>query len=243
MIATPAEQARLLDLADLDTQLDQLDHRRRTLPEHDEIAELMAARQSVTEALVAVNTALSDAEVAQERADDDLRPVKERLARNQQRTEDGSVTDPKALRGLLDEIDHLKVRISKLEDSQLEIMQVVEDAAAQQRQAQSNRDAVDVRLREVVAARDRQVGHVDDEIASRRADRRGIVDELPADLVALYEKIRARSGLAAARLVEGRCTGCRLQLTSADLHRYAAARPDEVLRCVECDRILVRDEG
>ena len=93
MIATPAEQARLLDLADLDTQLDQLDHRRRTLPEHDEIAELMAARQSVTEALVAVNTALSDAEVAQERADDDLRPVKERLARNQQRTEDGGDGD------------------------------------------------------------------------------------------------------------------------------------------------------
>ena len=58
--------------------------------------------------------------------------------------------------------------------------------------------------------------------------------------MALYEKMRAQHGVGAAALRGGRCEGCHLSLNTVDLARIRAAPPDEVLRCEECRRILVR---
>ena len=61
------------------------------------------------------------------------------------------------------------------------------------------------------------------------------------DLVALYEKIRASSGgIGAAVLRQRRCEGCNLELNQVDINRLTAAPQDEVLRCEECRRILIR---
>jgi predicted nucleic acid-binding Zn-ribbon protein len=67
-----------------------------------------------------------------------------------------------------------------------------------------------------------------------------VAAEEPADLLALYEKLRAQHGVGAAALRGSRCQGCHLSLNTVDLNRIRAAAPDEVLRCEECRRILVR---
>ena len=64
---------------------------------------------------------------------------------------------------------------------------------------------------------------------------------LPTDLLDLYEKLRASSGgIGAAALHRGRCEGCHLQLNTTDLNNLRDAPPDDVVRCEECRRILVR---
>jgi len=74
----------------------------------------------------------------------------------------------------------------------------------------------------------------------RLAGRKPLAADLPADLIKLYEQIREHTGMGAALLRAGRCEGCRLELTPTDLQRIRSAPPDEVLRCEECRRILVR---
>ena len=67
------------------------------------------------------------------------------------------------------------------------------------------------------------------------------LESTQAMLDAHAERIRTRGGgVGAAELRQGRCSGCQLQITNADLMRFRAAPADEVLRCEECDRILVR---
>ena len=59
--------------------------------------------------------------------------------------------------------------------------------------------------------------------------------------MALYEKLRGqKGGVGAAALRARRCGGCSLELNAADLGVIAKAPSDEVLRCEECNRILVR---
>ena len=53
---------------------------------------------------------------------------------------------------------------------------------------------------------------------------------------------RAQHTVGAAALNRGRCEGCHLSLNTVDLGRIRAAPPDEVLRCEECRRILVRTD-
>ena len=69
-----------------------------------------------------------------------------------------------------------------------------------------------------------------------------LVAALPADLVALYEKIRDRSGVGAGLLRHGRCGSCQLQLSASDLSRIREMAADEVVRCEECGAIMVRTE-
>ena len=57
----------------------------------------------------------------------------------------------------------------------------------------------------------------------------------------LYEKIRAQSGgVGAAELKQRRCGGCRLELNNVEIGELRDSDPDEVMRCDECRRILVR---
>ena len=87
---------------------------------------------------------------------------------------------------------------------------------------------------------DEAVGKLSQEAKDLAATRAPIAAKLPADLLKLYEKHRASTGLGAAALKAGRCSGCQLQVTVADLDAYRRAPAEQVLRCAECDRILVR---
>ena len=95
-------------------------------------------------------------------------------------------------------------------------------------------------MRAEVAVRDAEVGKLSTEAKAIASSRASEAEKVPAPLLALYEKIRAHSGLGAAKLHRGRCSGCQLELTVSDLDAYRKAPQNEVLRCVECDRILVR---
>ena len=89
--------------------------------------------------------------------------------------------------------------------------------------------------------RDAAVEAIDDEAGTATAERERIVAQVPDELLALYDKVRAQyGGLAAAELRARRCEGCRLEINGADLREIAAMPDDEVLRCPECSRILVR---
>jgi hypothetical protein len=66
---------------------------------------------------------------------------------------------------------------------------------------------------------------------------------LPEDLLSLYEKLRVSSGgIGAAALHRGRCEGCHLQLNTTELNQLRDAPPDDVARCEECRRILIRTD-
>jgi len=61
------------------------------------------------------------------------------------------------------------------------------------------------------------------------------------DLIDRYEKLRARlGGVAVARLVGGRCTGCNLLLPTSEVDRIRHEDPDTLVFCEQCGRILVR---
>ena len=239
--ADPAVQARLLALQEIDSSIAQLQHRRRSLPEHAELQRVRAESDGLGADLVAADTAVADLEGDQARAEADLDPVRERLARNERRIADGTVPDPKALASMIDEVEHLKKRISDLEDAELDVMEQLETASAEQQRLRSRAAEMDQVMAEVTNRRDAELAVLDGHVADARNDRAGIAPDIPADLMALYDKLAAsHNGVGAAELRQGRCTGCQLEVNAADLRAIAAAGADEVLRCEECGRILVR---
>ena len=206
--ADSGSQLRLLDLQAIDTALAQLEHRRRTLPEHAELARLKAEQTTVSSDLVAADTAVSDLELEQTKAESDLEPVRERLARNQRRIADGSVPDAKALSSMVAEVDHLKKRIGDLEDAELEVMEQLEQAVAERDRLRGRVDELAGAVAEVTARRDEQLAALDAEVGQRRRNAAAIAPAVDPPLLALYTKIAAsHGGVGAAELAPAAAPG------------------------------------
>jgi predicted nucleic acid-binding Zn-ribbon protein len=185
--------------------------------------------------------AVDDLTREQKKADQDVEQVKARRTRDQDRMDKGLVTSPKDLERMQQELVSLSRRISELEDTELEVMEQLETAQADRARLTERLAAIDARTTELTVSRDATAGDVTQEAAQVTDQRKVVADGLPADLLALYEKVRAqKGGVGAAALRARRCGGCSLELTAADLGTIAKAPLDEVLRCEECNRILVR---
>lgn len=177
----------------------------------------------------------------QRKADADVEQVKTRLTRDQERMDQGLITSPKDLNRMQSELGSLARRISDLEDLELEVMEQLETAQRQHDLLVSRLAELDSRAAEVARRRDEKAGSLNVEVAAVTAERKTAASGLSEDLLSLYEKLRAqKGGVGAAALRARRCTGCSLQLTASDLSQIAKASMDEVLRCEECQRILVR---
>lgn len=211
------------------------------MPAAARAAELERALAGLDDRLVAARTIVTDLEREQAKADADVDLVRQRAAKDQQLLDSGGITNAKQLESLRQELQSLARRQSDLEDIELEVMERLEGAEAAQTALAGERAAVAAELAEVVAERDEALAGLDADAAGARAEREALAAEMDPDLLRLYEKLRAdHGGVGAAALYRGRCEGCRLQLPPVDVERIRVAAPDEVLRCEECRRILVR---
>jgi predicted nucleic acid-binding Zn-ribbon protein len=231
----------LLDLQACDAALDRLANRRRSLPEIADIARLDARLTELRDQIVAVETEISDIAREERKIEADIDVVRTRMAKDQQRLDTGSVGSPRELENLQSEVASLTRRRGTLEDLELEQMELREEAEKRLGALQDEAAGLQAHRESAVERRDAVFAEIDRDAAKTTADRSLLAPQLPDDLVALYEKIRAASdGVGAAPLKGTRCEGCHLSLSPVDVTRIRSAPEDEVVRCEECRRILVR---
>jgi uncharacterized protein len=241
--ASPEAQLRLLELADLDAELGRLDHRRRGLPEHAELSQLEQRDRELRDEMAALEAREGDLKREQGKADADVEQVRSRISRDRARLDAGQVNSPRELESLQSEIESLLRRQSDLEDVELDVMERLEAAQARLKEVAAERATIRTDIDAVTARRDVALAEIA-ELTGKAADRRAaVVAEEPADLIELYERLRAQhGGVGAAALRLGRCEGCHLSVNTVDLNAIRAAAADEVVRCEECRRILVRTD-
>lgn len=240
MNAAPEVQLRLLDLQALDAKLDQLAHRRRTLPGLAEHAALELRYGQLSDLLVAAAAAETDLAREQVKAEAAVDQVRARADRDRGMLDGGHVGAKEAV-NLQSELDSLARRQSALEDEVLEVMERVESAAARSAELAKQRDAAEADRDRAAAGLAADRATIDKDAAFARQQREVLAVDMPADLLALYEKIRAQyGGIGAAAIVRRRCEGCRLELDISEVNAIKAAAPDLVLRHDSCRRIIVR---
>jgi uncharacterized protein len=230
----------LLVVQEHDTVLDQLRHRRATLPERAHLA-------AVEHRLIELDAQLADArvrrdEVAARQAalEAEIATADARIIEVEKRLYGGTVSASRELTAMSEEVDHLKARRSATEDKVLEVMEEREPNDLEVVLLETTQADLD---NEVIAARDALAAAeqaMDIELSAKQAERDAAAVEVPADLAATYERLRSKlGGVGAAKLVGTQCSGCHLTLPATELDRVRHAKPDELFFCDQCGRILV----
>ena len=169
--------------------------------------------------------------------------VRARAVKDAELLDSGAVASAKQLTELQHEITSLKRRQQELEDAELELMERLEEARSAAEAAVQDRDRLAEQADAAKARLTEAMADLADQYRATVADRAEIVGTIPPDLLALYEKIRTdKDGLAAVQFAQNQCGACQLQMVPADLKAVKSAPVDEVVRCEECRRILVRSE-
>lgn len=240
MNADPAAQRRLLDLAAVDAELTRAAHRRGSLPELAEIAQIDKALQTSRDSLIVAETSASDLDRDIRKLEAEIDQVRAREDRDRGLLDSGSISSGKQLEDLQHELATLRRRQTVLEDDLLEVMEQREATDVDLEKGRAALADIEQRHLDATRRRDEALAELDSIEVHGAQNRRILTGELPTDLVMLYERIRARNGTGAALLRAGRCGACQLELDRTAIGHLREASPDEVVRCEECGVVLVR---
>lgn len=224
-----------------DTALDRLRHRRLTLPQRTDLAQLEDDVAALERRLAEVAEQRDGVARRQKRLEDELASVEAKIAEIEKRLYSGAITVPRELQAIQGEVESLRRRRSDLEDAVLEAMgerEPLDDEVSRLEAERAQADADGGGLRAAIAEAE---AAIDAEMANEREARQTAAATLPAELSTLYEQLRSKlGGVGAARLVNGRCSGCHLALPATELDHIRREPPDAVIRCDQCGRLLVR---
>ena len=229
----------LLAVQDLDTALTQLQHHRAHLPERAARADALAAVAAATATLDSVATrrqVIADGQAKLERS---LRELDARYA-------DLAAKLPRTMvvreaEALMAEQQSVAARRSSVEDEELALLEEDEGLDGEEAGGRQAFAAAEERVRSADGALAEVEAVLDEQEAELRQRREATAADVPEELLKRYGELRDHfGGVAVARLVGGRCTGCHLALANAALERIRSAPPDALVECEECGRILVR---
>ena len=238
MNASPADQARLVEVAQLDARIRQADNARKNPPQAGRVQELLRRRQELSQELTIRLGARDDLRSELARIESDVAVVDARAARDTDRL--AASSNSKEAQGLESELGALARRKSDLEDAELAVMERLELADAAVAEQEALIAATNAEGAELSAEGKRAVAEATAAFDAATRDRAAVAGAVPADLMGMYDRLAVRSA-GAAFLRRRTCEGCHMVLAGTDLQVLRQAAEDDVVTCPECGCILVRD--
>ena len=239
MNATPADQRRLLDLADLDARIVRADTARRNPPQAARVNELVARRQELSQELTTRLGVRDDLQAELKRIESDVAVVDARRARDTERL--AASSNAKEAQGLESELASLARRKSDLEDGELDVMDRLEQAEASVSEQEALIAEINAEGARLSAEGKQSVADATAAFEQSTRDRAAVAGSIAADLLAMYDRIAQRT-TGAGLLRRNTCEACNMVLSGTDLQAVRQAAPDTVVNCPECGAILVRTE-
>ncbi len=231
----------LLEVQGRDTTLDQLAHRRATLPARADLQAVEERLADIGDRRARAGSDRGALSERQARLESDIAAVARRIHEVEGRMYSGEVSASRELMAMSEEVESLNRRRRELEDMAFEAMAAGEPLDAVLARVAAEREAAEADAGRLGAVIAEEEAEIDAEVATERDARAALVAKLPDDLIQRYERLRRRlGGIGAARLEHGSCTGCHLALPAVELDHIRRAPPEAIITCEQCGRILVR---
>ncbi len=177
---------------------------------------------------------------AQRDAERTLEDLGHRLKTQEQRLYGGTISNPKELNALQQEMHRLRLQQSHQEEVTLEAMDAAESLQEKSRrtsEALRQAEAAWVTQSAALVTRRDQLETRQQEVQVKREQ---LAAKLDADLLSRYDRIRrTRQGKAVSKVEQGSCQWCRVILTPSQLQHVRIST--DLQTCSNCGRILYFD--
>ena len=239
MQASPEQQSLILELQLLDNEIMQANTKLKSLPEIEQLLHIDKRIITATDEVATVKQEADQISLELRRGEVDVETVTDRIKKDEARLASGNAT-PKELEQTQHEIQTLKKRQLALEEIELEIMVRSEAVTERSKVLSTDLTSLETLKAEINQRLNAATNEINSVILAKQKNRQEVAVKIEKVLLDLYEKIRSSSGIGAASLIGNKCNGCNLAINAVEMQRIKTLPADEVLRCEECRRILVR---
>jgi len=149
------------------------------MPEIAQLEDNETRRKQLDDRARDLRVAVDDLTAEQRKADADVEQVKTRRERDRSRMEQGLITNPKDLERMGHELESLERRINSLEDTELEVMERLEETQTELEKVTSELAGFDERTLTLTTARDQKSGGIRDEVTTLERERAAAAADLP----------------------------------------------------------------
>ena len=210
--------------------------RRDTVPE--ELVEVDREFQEKVQAVAALKTRLTEAELERRKADGELTDLKEKLKKYQAQLR--SVQSSREYSAALNEIDGVEKLIRSTEDRFLELEEEIETAKADLEEREKTLPAETEQHEEKLKDWRAEQRTINEELAGAREEIVRLEAEIPPrDRAEFRRLIEKKHGLAVALVTAGSCSACHVKVRPAAMQSLKQGR--EIIYCDSCKRILYYD--
>ena len=239
--ASPESLEHLLQIQDRDKSIAALRHQKSNLPERQEIADLLEALSTLQKKKDFVSKELISKEDDQQRLEDEVNAIEERVSEQEANLYSGEVSAIKDLQAIQGDIAGLQERKRLVEDQIIVVMEQIEPLKTLFDQLEIEEKTNTEQQAELEAALLRKEQSIEKQIEDVEAERSELALDTSPALLEIYEKIRKQSGNIAVSQLNGMtCKGCHLDLPAVEVDRLKKLPPDQLVHCEECGCILVR---
>jgi predicted nucleic acid-binding Zn-ribbon protein len=147
----------------------------------------------------------------------------------------GRTANPKELVNLQIEIDGLKARRSEFESKEIEIIEQLDQANTALSNAQTNLARLESEWQGLRLELTKKLEDLRLHLAELIRKREQLVAAITPDAVSCYYRVKKQKGVAVAKIEQGICRGCRIQLPAREIQQ---ARGNRIVQCSSCGRLL-----
>jgi predicted nucleic acid-binding Zn-ribbon protein len=237
MIASLNDQKQLLALAALDVELARISNSRKQAQAEAELEAASAETLRLSDLLIDARNAVGELEMELGRAEADLELVANRINKDKQLL--SSTSSAKDAQGIEHELSTLATRRSELEDTQLQIMELLEKAQKTHDELRLSKQAADETLASLQARISSELAELGVQAEKIVSERKSLLALIDQELAAAYER-KFSHGVAAGRLSGRDCGACRLSITATSFEELMALPSEELAECPNCQAFLVR---
>lgn len=237
MKANLKDQQTLLAISEIDLALVKNQTDRARLQGSDSIQVANQKVLELSDLLIDHRNAVGELELELKRSENDMELVESRIAKDKQRL--AATTSAKDAQGIEHELESLAKRQSELEDFELNIMELLEQAKKQLEVTSAEKQKAEHDVAEQNRSFELQFRAIEQENSSLNQKHQQLVSTLSPELAEVYRKKASRS-VAVGRLTGRECGACRLTITATNLDEINALPADEIAECPNCQAFLVR---
>ena len=231
----------LLDIQRLDTETEQLQHRRANLPQRQELSAVGVAQAELKQEIDTVALQRIEVLTRQKRLEDEAALIQAKADVDDNRLYSGEITAIRDLQALQDEIAGLRSRQGMLEERAIEALIEAEELSEQADSLESQRRANDERVTVLEAELASAEEAIDEQIEALSTGRADAVARADTAAVARYEVLRQTFGPSAAVTFDPSAgCGCPHQMPAVEVARIKRCTEGDLLDCAECGRLVLR---
>ncbi len=228
------ELEHLLVIQDRDRKIRHIDQELANIPnEEEDIRDKLEEDQGLYDK---IKGELNANEIAMKNIELDIQTRRDSIAKLKVQQYETKKNDE--FRAMGNEIERYGKEISKLEDSELELMEAADGIKDRLKVAAEERDESQKMVDEDITNLHKAMENMRKERVELEANRDQYITKLDdEDLLDTYHRLfKSKDGLAVVGLVDGACQGCHMRVTKSTA--IAVKTEKEVTHCENCGRML-----